>query len=172
MGSASSNSDAWSAVSIAPSIPMRPSSPGRDTTKWTRPQEMDGPNSTMMAPSTVRSASISPTNPPSKLENGDFFSNLLVLTFPVERASEHLDQLKTGLNNFIDLAVARVRRASGLEDHVPEAVAYVAKIVGRELPQPEPGTEPTDSEQIDNDGEDSGTSREPRVRGRTQIFER
>src|SRR6266536_2503662 len=77
MGSASSNSDAWSAVSIAPSIPMRPSSPGRDTTKWTRPQEMDGPNSTMMAPSTVRSASISPTNPPSKLENGDFFSNLL-----------------------------------------------------------------------------------------------
>src|SRR6266536_3530869 len=56
MGSASSNSDAWSAVSIAPSIPMRPSSPGRDTTKWTRPQEMDGPNSTMMAPSTVRSA--------------------------------------------------------------------------------------------------------------------
>jgi uncharacterized protein len=40
-----------------------------------------------MAPSTVRSASISPTNPPSKLENGDFFSNLLEET-AIEQGEE------------------------------------------------------------------------------------
>ena len=39
--------------------------------------EMDGPNSTMMVRSTAKSASISPTNQPSKLANGDFFSSLL-----------------------------------------------------------------------------------------------
>jgi hypothetical protein len=97
----------------------------------------------------------------------------LVLTFPVERAAEALALLKDGLNGFIDLAMARVRRSVSLEDHVPEAVAYIGSVVGRELPQPV--AEAQDSEQLADDDEldedDAGTSREPRVRGRAPIFE-
>src|SRR5258705_2447421 len=71
-GLVSSSSDAWSAASIAPSLPMLPTSPGKAPTRWTPSPEMDGPNSTMMVRSTAKSASISPTNQPSKLANGDF----------------------------------------------------------------------------------------------------
>ena len=46
--------------------------------------------------------------------------------------------LSDGLNSFVDMAMARVRRPVSLEDHVPEAVAYIASVVGRELPQPDP----------------------------------
>ena len=60
----------------------------------------------------------------------------LILTFPVEHAAEALALLKDGLNSFVDVAMARVRRSVSLEDHVPEAVAYIASVVGRELPQP------------------------------------
>src|SRR5258705_3718126 len=56
---------------------MLPTSPGKAPTRWTPSPEMDGPNSTMMVRSTAKSASISPTNQPSKLANGDFFSSLL-----------------------------------------------------------------------------------------------
>jgi hypothetical protein len=67
--------------------------------------------------------------------------------------------------------MTRVRRAVSLEDHVPEAVTYIANVVGRELPQPVP--EPQDSEQLDDgsDEDDTSTSGEPRVRGRAPIFE-
>ncbi|HWZ88550.1 MAG TPA: winged helix-turn-helix domain-containing protein [Polyangiaceae bacterium] len=60
-----------------------------------------------------------------------------ILTFPVERCGEVNEELKGSLNNFVDLAMARVRRKPDLEHHVPEAVAYLAKTVARELPQPE-----------------------------------
>ena len=71
------------------------------------------------------------------------------------------------------MAMARVRRPVSLEDHVPEAVVYIASIVGRELPQPEPVAETKDSEQPDDasDEDDIGASREPRARGRVPIFE-
>jgi hypothetical protein len=59
----------------------------------------------------------------------------LLLTFPVEHATEAVDLLKNGLNSFIDVAMARVRSSVGLEDHVPEAVGYIGSVVGRELPQ-------------------------------------
>jgi hypothetical protein len=75
----------------------------------------------------------------------------LILTLPVERAAEALALLKDGFNSFVDLAMARVRRSVSPEDHVPEAVAYIGSVVGRELPQPV--AEAQDSEQLD-DGRD------------------
>jgi hypothetical protein len=97
----------------------------------------------------------------------------LLLTFPVERAPVALDLLKDGLDSFIDAAIARVRSSVSLEDHVPEAVFYIASVVGRELPQPKPVAESNDSEELDDDldEDDIGVSREPRVRGRAPIFE-
>jgi hypothetical protein len=79
--------------------------------------------------------------------------------------------LKDGLNSFVDVTMARVRRSVSLEDHVPEAVAYIGSVVGRELPQPV--VEAQDSEQLDDepDEDDAGASRESRVRGRAPIFE-
>jgi hypothetical protein len=95
----------------------------------------------------------------------------LILTFPVEHASGALPSLKHGLNSFVEAAMARVRRSVSLEDHVPEAVTYIASVVGRELPQPV--AEAQDSEQLDDasDDDDTTASREPRVRGRAPIFE-
>src|ERR1700720_22151 len=46
----------------------------------------------------------------------------LLLTFSVEHAGEALDLLRDGLTSFVEMAMARVRRPVGLEDHVPEAV--------------------------------------------------
>ena len=97
----------------------------------------------------------------------------LLITFPVEHASEAHDLLRDGLNGFVDMAIARVRSPVSLEDHVPEAVVYIAGVVGRELPQPEPMTDTADSGPRDDtsDEDDIGASREPRVRGRAPIFE-
>jgi len=97
----------------------------------------------------------------------------VILTFPVEHAAEARDVLRDGFDSFVDLAMASVRRPVSLEDHVPEAVAYIAEVVGRELPQPEPGTDTRPSEQLDDtlEGDDVGVSREPKVRGRAPIFE-
>jgi len=97
----------------------------------------------------------------------------LLLTFPIEHAAEALDLLRDGLNSFVDMAMARVRSAVSLEDHVPEAVVYIASVVGRELPQPKTVAETLDSEQLDDasDEDDEGTSREPSLRGRAPIFD-
>lgn len=54
----------------------------------------------------------------------------ILLAFPPEHAVNALGQLRDGLNSFIDIAMARVRRAVSLEDHVPEAVSYLSKVVG------------------------------------------
>jgi hypothetical protein len=95
----------------------------------------------------------------------------LLLTFPLNHAPEALALLRHGLNSFVDDAMARVRRSVNLIDHTPEAVTYIARVVGRELPQPV--AEAQSSEQSDDglDEDDSSTSREPRVRGRAPIFE-
>jgi hypothetical protein len=95
----------------------------------------------------------------------------LLLTFPLNHAPEALALLRHGLNSFVDDAMARVRRSVNLIDHTPEAVTYIARVVGRELPQPV--AEAQSSEQRDDglDEDDSSTSREPRVRGRAPIFE-
>jgi hypothetical protein len=93
----------------------------------------------------------------------------LVLTFPVEHAAEALVLLKDKLYSFVDVAMARVRRSVSLEDHVPEAVSYIASVVCRELPQPEPVAKSKDSaDYLDDisDEDDTSASREPRVRGR------
>ena len=67
--------------------------------------------------------------------------------------------------------MARVRRSVSLEDHVPEVVAYISSVVGRDLPQPV--AEMQDSERLDDasDEDDAGESHEPRLRGRVPIFE-
>jgi hypothetical protein len=95
----------------------------------------------------------------------------LVLTFPVEHAAEALALLKHGLNSFVDEAVARVRRSVSLEDHVPEAVAYIASVVCRELPQPVAEAQTSEELGDPSDEDDASASREPRVRGRAPIFE-
>jgi hypothetical protein len=97
----------------------------------------------------------------------------VLLTFPVEHAADALRLLQEGLNSFVDLAVVRVRRAVSLEDHAPEAISYVASVVGRDLPQPVPVALSPDVEQEDDESEeqDSAVSREPRIRGRAPIFE-
>ena len=63
----------------------------------------------------------------------------VILTFPAERAAEALKLLQHGLNSFVEAAMAKVRRSVSLEYHAPEAVTYIASIVGRELPQPVSG---------------------------------
>lgn len=97
----------------------------------------------------------------------------LLLTFPVEHASKAQELLSDGFNNFVDLAMGRVRRRVSLEDHVPEAVTYVGSVVGRDLPQPDPLAGSEESTESDDgvDEEDAAISREPRVRGRAPIFE-
>jgi hypothetical protein len=74
----------------------------------------------------------------------------LVLMFPIEHAAEAFDLLRDGLNSFVEMAMARVRSPVSLEDHVPEAVVYIASVVGRELPQPEPVPESKESAELDD----------------------
>lgn len=97
----------------------------------------------------------------------------VLLTFPVEHAKDALSLLRDGMNSFVDLAMVRVRRQVSMEDHIPEAVSYVASVVGRELPQPVPValSEEDEEREDEPDGDDSSLSREPRVRGRAPIFE-
>ena len=72
----------------------------------------------------------------------------LLITLPVEHASKAQELLNDGFNSFVDMAMARVRRRVGLEDHVPEAVAYIAGVIGRDLPQPEPVSESKDPAEL------------------------
>ncbi len=109
-------------------------------------------------------------------ESDDEFKKLpgaLLLTFPVEHASKAQELLSDGFNSFVDLAMARVRRRVSLEDHVPEAITYIASVVRRDLPQPDPlgGSEVSTDSDDDVDEDDAAVSREPRLRGRAPIFE-
>lgn len=112
----------------------------------------------------------------AEAEDDDEFKSIpgsVLLRFPVEHAGAALRLLQDGLNSFVDLAMGRVRRAVSLEDHTPEAVSYVATIVGRDLPQPVPVTLSASAAQVDDESEDedAAVSRDPRVRGRAPIFE-
>jgi Protein of unknown function DUF262/Mrr N-terminal domain len=112
----------------------------------------------------------------SELETDEEFKKVpggILLTFSVEHAANAQELLRDGFNSFVDMAMARVRRPVSLEDHLPEAVVYIASVVGRELPQPEPVVETPESEQLDDasDEDDASASREPRLRGRAPIFE-
>jgi hypothetical protein len=100
-----------------------------------------------------------------------FIPGGLILTIPPERAAEALVLLKQGLVDFIDEAMSRVRRSVSLEDHAPEAVDYIGKVAGRELPQPVPEAQSLESHDDSADDDDATISREPRVRGRAPIFE-
>ena len=92
----------------------------------------------------------------------------------MEHASKAQELLSDGFNSFVDLAMARVRRRVSLEDHVPEAVTYVASVVGRELPQPDPlgGSEESSCIRTMTWTKTRPPyRREPRLRGRAPIFE-
>jgi hypothetical protein len=135
-----------------------------------------------IAPSKIRVSVIGPIGEDvravlgAQAENDEEFKKIpggLLLTFPIEHVVEAFDLLRDGLNSFVDMAMVRVRRPVTFEDHVPEAIVYIASAVGRELPQPEPVPETKESAPLDDasDDDDVGASREPRVRGRAPIFE-
>ena len=92
----------------------------------------------------------------------------LALSFPSNNAGIASAVLKVPFDRFVDEAMARVRTSVDTSDHLPEAVAYVAGVVGRELPQP---SEPAgDAEAVANGEDDALAFRDPKVRGRTPIF--
>ena len=98
----------------------------------------------------------------------------VLITFPVEHGAQVMPLLQDGFRGFVDASMARVRNSIGLEDHVPEAVAYIASMVGRELPQPQPITKPPESEDLEEASDEDievKVSREPRVSGRAPMFE-
>jgi hypothetical protein len=106
-------------------------------------------------------------------DEGDTFKSIpgsLFLAIPIQGMPQGLDRLKEPLSRFIDEATVRVRRAVTLEAHVPEAVAYVSSVVGRDLPQPTPRPDEPDDD-ADGDAEATAASREPMARGRAPIFE-
>ncbi len=94
----------------------------------------------------------------------------IMLTFPPEKAAKALELLRDPLDAFIDSAMARAKRSVNLESHVPDAVKYVASVVGRDLPQPKKSHETTDDDDSDDD-EPTTVSRLPVQRGRAPIFE-
>jgi hypothetical protein len=95
-----------------------------------------------------------------------------VVELPLDKAAAAHSLLKDAMDAFIDAAMTRVRRSVNLEDHTPEAIYYLSSLLGRELPQPEPGPEITAAEDdADSEDDDVSASREPKVRGRAPIFE-
>jgi len=95
----------------------------------------------------------------------------LYFSLPTERAAGALDQLKDPFAKFVDAAIARVRRDVDLDDHVAEAVTYLSKAVGRDLPQPDLQRDTEHREDEPDEEDDSEVSRDPAVRGRAPIFE-
>jgi hypothetical protein len=91
-----------------------------------------------------------------------------IVGMPLDNAEAALSLLKSSMDAFIDSAMSRVRRAVSLEDHTPEAINHLSTVLGRDLPQPEISVSDSDD---DAEEEDVGASREPRVRGRSPIFE-
>ena len=87
------------------------------------------------------------------------------LFVPSARSSPaHFGALKDPFAKFVDAAIARVRRDVDLDDHAAEVVTYLSKVVGRELPQPEPRqvAEEVDEPEVDDDAPE--LSREPKER--------
>jgi hypothetical protein len=124
-----------------------------------------GVGARLIAPSKIRVSVIGPIDEEVRGTLGaeaekdwefKFVPGGLVLTFPAEHAAEALVLLRHGRNSFVAEAMARVRRSVSLEDHVPEAVAYIASVVCRELPQPV--AEGQDPEQLDDVSDDDASA--------------
>lgn len=79
---------------------------------------------------------------------------------PIDKAAVGLSLLKDAMDAFIDNAMSRVRRSVSLEDHTPEAINYLSTVLGRDLPQPEPGSEPLSGNGDDDEDEDAGAFRQ------------
>ncbi len=93
----------------------------------------------------------------------------LILTFDLTKAEDALRLLREPFDRFIDEALIHVRRKMSLEAHVPEAVTYVASVVGRELPQPVEVA----ASAVEENGEsedDPLANKKPKTRGRAPIF--
>lgn len=95
----------------------------------------------------------------------------LYLALRPDRVAAHLGLLKDPFAQFVDAAIARVRRDVDLDDHAPEAITYLSKVVGRDLPQPEPRQASEEADEPDTDDDVAELSREPKERGRAAIFE-
>ena len=93
----------------------------------------------------------------------------LFLSFHSDKAAAALERLKHPFDRFVDEAMARLRGGVGTDYHEPEAVAYVASVVERGLPQPSESVGDSDADAYDE--EDGLAFREPKVRGRAPIFE-
>ena len=94
-----------------------------------------------------------------------------IIGMPLDKASAAYSLLKEAADAFIDGAMTRVRRSVSLEDHTPEAIHYLSTVLGRELPQPEPGPEATPADDADSEDDGADASGKPKVRGRAPIFE-
>ena len=70
-----------------------------------------------------------------------------IIGMPLDKASTAFSLLKDAMDAFIDGAMTRVRRSVSLEEHTPEAVYYLSAVLGRELPQPEPGSDITPADE-------------------------
>lgn len=100
-----------------------------------------------------------------------FVQGGVLLTVPLDRLGEAHELLFENFSAYVAAAMARVRRAVNLDEHSPESVRVLTKLVGRELPQPVPERTSVDTSVEDDEEDDSPASREPRVRGRAPIFE-
>lgn len=94
----------------------------------------------------------------------------ICLSLQPERAALSLDSLKDAFAKFVDAAVARVRRGVDIDDHCAPAITYLARELGRELPQPDAARAADDDQDSLAEGEDR-ESGQPKVRGRSPIFE-
>jgi hypothetical protein len=106
----------------------------------------------------------------AELDDDDVWKKVrggILLRFHVEKAGIALDLLKDHYAQFVDEAMARVRRRVSLDKHVPEAVAYVSSVVGRPLPHPSESQMPVDEDDLEDE---VAISREPKIRGRAPIF--
>jgi hypothetical protein len=96
----------------------------------------------------------------------------ILLTLPLDRLGQAQETLFESFDAFVAAAMNRVRRTVNLDEHTPEAVNIVARIIGRELPQPVPERLAVDTPVAQGDDQDdTPASREPRARGRAPIFE-
>ena len=86
----------------------------------------------------------------------------LYLALRPDRVAAHLDLLKDPFAKFVDAAIARVRREVDLDDHAPDVITYLSKLVGRDLPPPEPRQASEEADEPDTDDDAPELSREPK----------
>jgi hypothetical protein len=92
------------------------------------------------------------------------------VSFQAERAAAAFELLKDPYAKFVDAAVARVRRGVDIDDHCAPAIAYLAKEVGTQLPQPD-AARAADDDQTSPGDDDGQVPGQTLIRGRAPIFE-